>query len=54
MYENLLKFFSTQKNVNTLRKTLRELQAEFDYQRECKKDLEDLKEGLLTELTFLR
>nr|XP_019964145.1 PREDICTED: syncoilin-like [Paralichthys olivaceus] len=39
--------------VETLRETLRELEVEFDVQRQSKKGLEDLKDGLLTELTFL-
>ncbi|XP_040916916.1 syncoilin-like [Toxotes jaculatrix] len=37
-----------------LKETLRELEVEFEVQRKSKKDLEDLKEGLLTELKFLR
>ncbi|XP_062252496.1 syncoilin-like [Platichthys flesus] len=40
--------------VETLRETLRELEVEFDVQRQSKKGLVDLKDGLLTELTFLR
>lgn len=43
-----------QETVDKLRETLRELQAEFEVQRQSKKDLEDLKDGLLMELTFLR
>ncbi|XP_026165704.1 syncoilin [Mastacembelus armatus] len=40
--------------VEKLRETLRELDEEFEVQRKSKKDLEDLKDSLLTELTFLR
>ncbi|XP_034432159.1 syncoilin-like [Hippoglossus hippoglossus] len=40
--------------VETLRETMRELEVEFGVQRQSKKGLEDLKDGLLTELTFLR
>ncbi|XP_070697889.1 syncoilin-like [Pempheris klunzingeri] len=40
--------------VEALRETLRELQVEFEVQRRSKKDLGDLKDGLLTELAFLR
>ncbi|XP_039992418.1 syncoilin-like [Xiphias gladius] len=40
--------------VEKLRETLRELEVEFEIQRKSKKDLEDLKDGLLIELTFLR
>uniref|UniRef100_UPI0037E86E5F syncoilin-like n=1 Tax=Semicossyphus pulcher TaxID=241346 RepID=UPI0037E86E5F len=40
--------------VETLKETMRELQMEFEVQRKSKKDLEDLKDGLLNELTFLR
>ncbi|XP_039897223.1 syncoilin-like [Simochromis diagramma] len=42
------------KTVEKLRKTLRELEVEFEVQRKSKKGLEDLKDGLLAELTFLR
>ncbi|XP_061600201.1 syncoilin-like [Cololabis saira] len=40
--------------VEKLREILRELHLEFDVQRKSKRGLEELKEGLLTELTFLR
>ncbi|XP_056248596.1 syncoilin-like [Seriola aureovittata] len=40
--------------VEKLKDTLRELQVEFEVQRKSKNDLEDLRDGLLTELTFLR
>ncbi|XP_071354418.1 syncoilin-like [Trachinotus anak] len=40
--------------VEKLKQTLRELEVEFDVQRKSKKNLEDLKDGLLKELTFLR
>ncbi|XP_035023398.1 syncoilin-like isoform X2 [Hippoglossus stenolepis] len=40
--------------VETLRETMRELEVEFGVQRQSKKGLEDLKDGLLAELTFLR
>lgn len=40
--------------MEKLRKTLRELEMEFEVQRKSKKGLEDLKDGLLAELTFLR
>ncbi|CAJ1073843.1 syncoilin-like [Xyrichtys novacula] len=40
--------------VETLKETLRELQVEFEVQRNSKKDLEDLRVGLLQELSFLR
>ncbi|XP_035466791.2 syncoilin-like [Scophthalmus maximus] len=40
--------------VETLKETLRELEVEFEVQTQSKKHLEDLKDGLLTELTFLR
>lgn len=43
-----------QETVETLKETLRELQGEFEVQRKSKKDLEDCKDGLLKELTFLR
>lgn len=43
-----------QETVDKLRETLQELQTEFEVQRKSKKDLESLKDGLLTELTFLR
>lgn len=47
-------FYFMQKTVEKLRKTLRELEVEFEVQRKLKKGLEDLKDGLLAELTFLR
>ncbi|KAM9341258.1 syncoilin-like [Symphorus nematophorus] len=40
--------------VETLQETLRGLQVEFEVQRKSKKDLEDCKDDLLKELTFLR
>lgn len=40
--------------MEKLKKTLRELEVEFEVQRKSKKGLEDLKDGLLAELTFLR
>ncbi|KAG7510705.1 syncoilin [Solea senegalensis] len=40
--------------VETLRETLRELEVEFEVQRKSEEYLEALKDGLLTELTFLR
>ncbi|KAM7376555.1 hypothetical protein PAMP_006281 [Pampus punctatissimus] len=40
--------------VEKLKGTLKELQVEFEVQRKSKKVLEDLKDGLLGELTFLR
>lgn len=40
--------------VEKLEETLRELQEEFEVQRNSKKDLEVLRDGLLAELTFLR
>ncbi|XP_029350126.1 syncoilin isoform X2 [Echeneis naucrates] len=40
--------------VERLEETLRELEVEFDIQRKSKNDLEDVKNGLLMELTFLR
>lgn len=40
--------------MENLKETLREVQLEFEVQRKSKRDLEELKEGLLTELTFLR
>lgn len=43
-----------QETVATLKETLRELQVEFEVQRKSKKHLEDCKDGLLKELTFLR
>ncbi|XP_070775884.1 syncoilin-like [Enoplosus armatus] len=39
--------------VETLQETLRELQVELEVQRKSKMDLEDQKDGLLKELTFL-
>ncbi|XP_038584732.1 syncoilin-like [Micropterus salmoides] len=39
--------------VESLKETLRELQVEFEVQRNSKKDLEDHKDGLVKELTFL-
>lgn len=44
----------SQETVEKLRETLRQLEVEFEVQRKSKKDLEELKEGLSTELTFLR
>uniref|UniRef100_A0A668RY01 IF rod domain-containing protein n=2 Tax=Oreochromis aureus TaxID=47969 RepID=A0A668RY01_OREAU len=43
-----------EETVEKLKKTLRELEVEFEVQRKSKKGLEDLKDGLLAELTFLR
>lgn len=43
-----------QETVEKLKGTLRELQVDFEVQRKSKKDLEDLKDGLIRELTFLR
>ncbi|KAM9354876.1 syncoilin-like [Pholidichthys leucotaenia] len=40
--------------VETLKETLRELEVEFEVQRKSKKNLEDLCDGLLTELVLLR
>ncbi|XP_074547567.1 syncoilin-like [Halichoeres trimaculatus] len=40
--------------IETLKETLRELQVEFEVQRKSKKELEDFRDGLLKELTFLR
>ncbi|CAK6976803.1 syncoilin [Scomber scombrus] len=40
--------------VETLKETLRELQVEFEVQRKSKNNLEELKDGLLRELRFLR
>ncbi|XP_018545551.1 syncoilin isoform X2 [Lates calcarifer] len=40
--------------VEKLKETLREVEVEFEVQRKSKEDLEQLKDGLLTELTFLR
>uniref|UniRef100_UPI003AB1052A syncoilin-like n=1 Tax=Centroberyx gerrardi TaxID=166262 RepID=UPI003AB1052A len=40
--------------VETLEESLRELNMEFQIQRKSKKDLEELKDGLLRELDFLR
>ncbi|CAG5866252.1 unnamed protein product [Menidia menidia] len=40
--------------VEELEESLRKVQLEFELQRKSKKDLEDLNESLLTELTFLR
>ncbi|XP_047467506.1 syncoilin-like [Mugil cephalus] len=40
--------------VEKLKETLRGLEVEFEVQKKIKKDLEDVKDGLLTELTFLR
>ncbi|XP_034530571.1 syncoilin-like [Notolabrus celidotus] len=40
--------------IETLKETLRELQVEFEVQRKSKNDLEDLRDGLLKELKFLR
>ncbi|KAK2826229.1 hypothetical protein Q5P01_020443 [Channa striata] len=40
--------------VEKLQETLRELEVEFEVQQQSKKTLEDLKNGLLTELVFLR
>nr|XP_020470166.1 syncoilin [Monopterus albus] len=40
--------------IEKLRETLRELKMEFEVQKKSKRNLEVLKEGLLTELTFLR
>ncbi len=45
---------SVQETVETLKETLRELQVEFEVQKESKKDLEDCKDSLSKELTFLR
>lgn len=43
-----------QETVEKLRETLRELQVEFEDKKKATKDLEDLKDDLLTELIFLR
>ncbi|KAG7226145.1 hypothetical protein INR49_014240 [Caranx melampygus] len=40
--------------VERLKDTLGELEMEFEVQKKSKKDLQELKDGLLTELTFLR
>lgn len=40
--------------MEKLRATLKELEVEFEVQKKSKKCLEDLKDGLLAELTFLR
>ncbi|XP_041828538.1 syncoilin-like [Melanotaenia boesemani] len=40
--------------VEKLKETLRELQIEFEVQTKSKMDLEDVNDGLVTELTFLR
>lgn len=46
--------YIAQETVESLKETLRELQVEFEVQRNSKKDLEDHKDGLVKELTFLR
>lgn len=40
--------------MRILEETLRELQVEFEVQRKSKRDLENLKNGLSEELTYLR
>lgn len=43
-----------QEAVERLKDTLGDLEVEFEVQKKSKKDLEELKDGLLTELMFLR
>lgn len=43
-----------QVTVEKLREMLQGLQVEYEVQMKAKKDLEDLKDGLVTELAFLR
>lgn len=43
-----------QETVERLKESLRQLEVEFEVQRKLRKDLEDLKDSLLGELTFLR